>query len=272
MSNRSAVPQLQPFWLELPSQKGCAGLTPSIFSLPDPLLKGLGIASDAIQYVLARVETNPSLNTCQIMVTSEFLKRGITLARSTLHLACIGNLRDALALHRALFERSLYLQYLITNEQFPQFVLWSTAKQYREADVIFGDQSARESFTPEQLESLKRRQRERRGRFQCRAPKPLSKYWEKPRYSELVTCLKNNSLIPALFSEYWHQTGSAAIHPTHDDSFQNDQDFLVLANQVVIDLNLLTSTTTQLLTDNDKGKVLIWLLESVELLPQPTNR
>ena len=247
-------------------------MTPSPFSLPDPLLKRLGIACDAIQYVLATVESNPSLERCQIMVTREFLKRGTILARSTLHLACIGNLRDALALHRALFERSLYLQYLITNEQFPQFVLWSIAKQYREADVIFGDQSARESFTTEQLESLKRRQSERRVPFQGRAPKAPSNYWKKPRDSELVICLKNNSLAPTPFAEYWHQTGSAAIHPTHDDSFQNPQDFLVLANEVVIDLNLLASTASQLLTDNDKVKVHTWLLESVELLAKPANR
>lgn len=205
------------------------------------------------------------------MVTSEFLKRGTTLARSTLHLACIGNLRDALALHRAIFERSLYLQHLITNEQFSQFVLWSIAKQSREADVIFGDQSARERFTPEQLESLKRRQQERKVPFQGRPPKPPSSYWKKPRDSEMVTCLKNNSLVPTLFSDYWHQTGSAAIHPTHDDSFQNEQDFLVLANQVVIDLNLLASTATQLLADEDRERVHIQLLASVELLLRPAN-
>ena len=75
-------------------------MTPSIFSLPDPLLKGLGIACDVTQYVLATVESNPSLDKCQIMVTSEFLKRGTTLARSTLHLACIANLRDALVVQQ----------------------------------------------------------------------------------------------------------------------------------------------------------------------------
>ena len=88
----------------------------------------------------------------------------------------------------------------------------------------------------------------------------------------MVICLKNNSLAPTPFAEYWHQTGSAAIHPTDDDSFQNPQDFLVLANEVVIDLNLLASTASQLLTDNDKVKVHTWLLESVELLAKPANR
>ena len=234
------------------------------------MLKGLSIAVDTLQHVIDRLTNNSSLDQDQKTVSTEFLKRGRMLALSALHLVHIGNIRDGLALHRSLFERTIYLHCLIKNNQFSQFVQWSMAKQYREADVIFGDQSVRALLTQDQLQTLKQRQAERRANFGGDPPEKPSYYWKKPKDSIMIDDLVKNSPIPVHYALYWRETGSAATHPTHDDSVQVDEDAPVLANEVLKDLTVLIATAALLLSPQDQTDVVTNLIESIKDL-RPNN-